>query len=142
MTPSEIGERTEAAVLAALAAAGKHLLLPFGGHHRYDLAYEDSTGRLVKVQCKSAREVKGALIFKTCSYVHGSPRDYRDEVDIFGLYCHSRREVYFVPVEDVPRRGAHLRLDPARNGQSAGIRMASTYLFREGHLPDSLRDSS
>jgi hypothetical protein len=142
MTPSEIGERTEAAILAALAASGKHVLLPFGGHHRYDLAFEESRGRLVKVQCKSAYVAKGALIFKTCSYVLGSPRDYRDEVDLFGIYCHDRSEVYFVPVGDVPTSRASLRLDPARNGQSAGIRMASTYLFREGHLPDSLRDSS
>lgn len=128
MTPSEIGERAEAVVLAALAGAGKHVLLPFGGQRRYDLAYEEA-GRLVKVQVKSGRERKGAIIFRTHSVGRGPPMDYREDVDFFGVYCHDRREVYLVPVGDVPPRDAHLRLNPPRNGQQSGIRWASQYLL-------------
>ena len=47
MTPSQVGERAEAAVMAALAAAGKRILAPFG-QQRYDLAFEEN-GRIVKV---------------------------------------------------------------------------------------------
>lgn len=128
MTPSEIGERAEAAVLAALASAGKHVLMPFGGQRRYDLAYEEA-GRLVKVQCKSGRERKGAIIFRTHSVGRGPPMDYREDVDVFGVYCHDRGEVYLVPVGDVPPRGAHLRVNPARNGQLSGVRWAAPYLL-------------
>ena len=135
MTPSEIGERAEAAILSALVQAQKHVVLPFSGHRRYDLAYEQN-GRLIKVQCKSAREKNGALTFRTCSYVRGARRDYRDDVDVFGVYCHDRGEVYLVPVQDVPCRGASLRLHPARNGQTSGIRDATDYLVRGGRLPD------
>ena len=63
MLPSETGERTEAAVLAALAGAGKQVLIPFGGHLPYDLAYEEG-GRLVKVQCKSGRERDGVIVYR------------------------------------------------------------------------------
>jgi hypothetical protein len=55
--------------------------------------------------------------------------DYRDDVDFFGVYCHGRKDVYLVPVGDVPLRRASLRLRPARYGQT-GVRMAGRYLIR------------
>ena len=128
MLPSRVGERAEAVVLAALAAAGKQVLIPFGGHLPYDLAYEEN-GRLIKVQCKSGRQRDGVIVFRTCYVGRGPVRDYRGAADVFGVYCHDRGEVYLVPVEDVPLRGAHLRLEPPKNKQSKGIRMAADYLL-------------
>jgi PD-(D/E)XK endonuclease len=128
VTPSEVGERAEAAILAALVAAGKRVLLPFGGQRRYDLAYEEY-GRLVKVQCKSGRERNGAIIFRTHSDIRGERRDYREDIDLFGIYCHDRNEVYLVPVGDVPTSAAHLRLHPPRNGQHSKVRWAAQYLL-------------
>ena len=128
MLPTEIGERAEAAVLAALACFGKRLLLPFGEQHRFDLAYEES-GRLVKVQCKSGVARKGAIRFRTHTVCRSSLRDYRNDIDFFGVYCHDRREVYLVPVGDVPPRGAHLRVEPPQNNQRAKIRAADEYLI-------------
>ncbi|MGH2694142.1 MAG: group I intron-associated PD-(D/E)XK endonuclease [Actinomycetota bacterium] len=132
MTPSEIGERAEAAVLAALVGIGKQVLLPFG-ERRYDLAYEEN-GRLVKVQCKAGSVRKGAVCFRTHSVGRSTVRDYREDVDFFGVYCHGREEVYLVPVGDVPLRRASLRLTPARNGQTSGVRMAGRYLLRNGEV--------
>ena len=128
MLPSEIGERSEAAVLGALACAGKQVLVPFGGQRRYDLAFEEGD-RLVKVQCKTGREVNGVIVFHTYSLGRGPMRDYRGDVDVFGVYCHSRGEVYLVPVEALPLRTATLRLEPTRNQQRAGVRWASDYLL-------------
>lgn len=129
MTPSEIGERSEAAVLAALVCAGKHVLLPFGEQRRYDLAYEEG-GRLVKVQCKTGWLRKGAIEFRTQSMVRGSIRDYRADVDLFAVYSHDLRSVYLVPVDDVPFKSrANLRLSPPKNGQQSKIRWASDYLL-------------
>ena len=128
MTPSEIGERAEAAILAALVRSGKEILIPFG-QRRYDLAYEDK-GSLVKVQCKTGHERSGAIWFKTHSVCRGQARDYREDASVFGIYCHERNEVYLVPVQDVPARYAHLRLHDACNGQQAGVRWASKYLLR------------
>lgn len=128
MTPSQVGERAEAAVMAALAAAGKHLLVPFG-QKRYDLAYEEG-GRLIKVQVKSGREVEGAIFFRTHSAVRQRLLDYRGDADMFGVYCHDRGSVYLVPVEDVPRSAGMLRLEPPRNGQRERVRWASRYLVK------------
>lgn len=128
MLPSEIGERSEAAVLAALIEAGKHVLIPFR-QSRYDLAYEED-GRLVRVQCKTGVFNGGAMVVKTHSRGRSRWLDYREDADLFGVYCHERLEVYLVPVADLPVRGAHLRLEPTKNGQKAGIRLAAPYLLK------------
>lgn len=135
MTPSEIGERAEAVVLAALTSAGKKVLMPCGGQRRYDLAYEEA-GRLVKVQCKSGRERDGVILFQTHSVSCGPARDYREDVDSFGVYCHDRGEVYLVPVHDVPPRVAHLRVRAPLNHQQARIRWAGQYLLSPPQDPD------
>jgi ArsR family transcriptional regulator len=134
MLPGEIGERTEAAVLAALVQAGKQVVLPFGEQRRYDLAYEED-GRLIKVQCKSGSVRKGAVCFRTHSVGRSSIRDYRGEVDYFGIYCHDRREVYLVPVDELPVRRGSLRVDPPKNGQACGVRHASRYVLAGGEDP-------
>ena len=129
MTPSQIGERTEAAALAALVCAGKQVLLPFGEQRRYDLAYEED-GRLVKVQCKTGRLHDGIIDFRTMSIVRGAIRDYLEDVDFFAVYCHELGNVYLVPVRDVPARSrACLRIDRPRNSQRSRIRWADPYLL-------------
>ncbi len=137
MTPSQVGERAEAAVLAALVATRKEVLVPFG-QCRYDLAYEDE-GRLIKVQCKTGRLQDGTIDFRTQSVVHGTVRDYGTDVDLFAVYCHELGTVYLVPVADVPSRSrASLRVSPPRNGQQSKIRWAFPYLLTEGAAPPGL----
>lgn len=126
---SERGERAEAAVLCALVAAGKTVLMPFGSRHRYDLVYEEA-GHFRRVQCKAGRHVHGVVIFKTCSETGQVSRDYRRDVDVFGVHCEERAEVYLVPVQAVGLRGGRLRIDPTRNGQAKGVRWAGDYLLR------------
>lgn len=128
MTPSQVGDRAEAAILAALVAAGQQVLIPFG-QHRYDLAYLEDGG-LVRVQCKSGVFRKGAVIFRTHSVWRGAAYDYRDDADVFGVYCHDLDEIFLVPVEEAPNSVAHLRLDPPRNAQKAGLRWAERYRLK------------
>ena len=138
MNPSEIGERTEIKVIGALVHAGVSVVVPFGPYHRYDLAFEYEE-RLVKVQCKTGREKNGVIGFWACNSTRaGKRRDYRGDADLFGVYCPERDEVYLVPVADSPTRFAHLRVEPPRNNQKAGIREAARYLVRDGHLPDAV----
>ncbi|MGH8909164.1 MAG: group I intron-associated PD-(D/E)XK endonuclease [Egibacteraceae bacterium] len=130
MTPSEIGERAEAAVIHALARAGKRILIPLSGSARYDLVFEDDDG-FHRVQCKTARVFDEAVFFRTCSQTGGVLKGYRGEIDFFGVYCAHREEVYLVPVDEVPERAAHLRLGPTRNGQEKSVRWAADYRLGE-----------
>lgn len=129
VTPSGIGARAEAAVASALVRAGKSVFLPaFAAHDRIDLIYMDAT-RVVRVQCKTSRLVGEVLRFRTCSNTANRPRTYDGEIDAFGVYSPTTGLVYLVPADDVPDRVCHLRLAPARNGQTRGLRWADDYVL-------------
>jgi hypothetical protein len=120
------------AIMYVLRAAGYELFVPFGENTRCDLIVDDGAC-LLKVQCKTGRLRKGAIIFNVCSSYahHRSPavaqKDYHGEVDAFGVYCHETRSVYLVPIDEVGRRLASLRVEPPKNSQRQRIRRAADY---------------
>jgi hypothetical protein len=131
--PKTVGDRTTLAVMAALYDSGYAVLMPFGENTRYDLVIDDGC-ELRRIQCKTGRLYKGAVVFSTCSnYAHHpnpkeKSRDYLGQIDAFAVYCPTTRGVYLVPIADVQtRRTGALRVDPPRNNQYRRIRPASTY---------------
>jgi len=125
------------AVANALHRAGWDVWTPlFAAHSRIDLLAVGTAG-VQRIQCKSASIRPGGVFFRTCSNTGNHPVDHRGQVDAFGVYSPSLDAVYLVPIDDVPRRGALLRLEPTRNGQMAGVRWAADYLV-EG--PDRSRN--
>ena len=128
------GEITESAILARLIQVGHQCLIPWGHDHRYDIAIDDD-GKLVRIQCKTARyiEKSGCLQFNTAityARVGGKPhirKGYKGEADYFGVYSSDTGKVYLVPIEDVPHAEAVLRLQETKNKQQKGIRWAKDY---------------
>jgi PD-(D/E)XK endonuclease len=147
--PKDIGDRTTLAAMLALREAGFAVLVPFGENTRYDLVIDDGI-RLARVQCKTGRLRGGAIRFAVCScYGHHqrpgeSRRDYHGQVDYFAVHCPDTSGVYLVPMDDLPVKvQAALRVDPARNCQSHGIRLASDYeISRVMVTREGLRASS
>jgi hypothetical protein len=130
-TPKDAGDLSNAMVLAAILKAGYPVLVPFGDDQRYDLVM-DVHGDLKKIQSKTGRVKDGSVRFDVCSsYVHvgRGKKDYHGEVDFFGVYCPETDTVYMVPIGEVGKRQANLRLEPPRNNQRKGIRLASDYVF-------------
>lgn len=130
-TPKEIGERSEAQVIAKFLQAGLVVLTPFGDSQRYDLVV-DQDGRFIRVQCKTGKIVKGALRFPTCSnnWRTGKTKNYRGDVEFFAVYSPELDAVYVVPVGDVGTKLGFLRIAPPGNNQVKRIRLASDYEFR------------
>jgi hypothetical protein len=131
--PKDIGDRSTLAIIAALQGNGFAVYLPFGENTRCDLVI-DRDGRLLRVQCKTGRLRRGAVLFNVCSSYghHRNPqtarRDYRGQVDYFAVFCPQTAGVYFVPIGDLPgTNSAALRVDAPRNGQRRGIRFADRY---------------
>ena len=136
MSPSRIGAKAELEVATALARAGKHVYLPvFAADSRVDLIYLDDDG-VCRVQCKTSRLCGDVLIFRTCSNTKNVPKDYRGEIDVFGVYSPHLSQVFIVPVGDVPSRFAYLRLRPARNGQEKGVHWARDYVLTPPQNPN------
>jgi PD-(D/E)XK endonuclease len=123
------GDRTEAVVLSVLAKAGYTILVPFGVA-RYDLAVDDGTGEGIKtIQCKTGRIRQGCVAWNACSQNRDTKerRDYRGQVDYFGVWSPDNDKVYLVPVGDVAVSEGRLRLDAAKNNQKFGVRLAADY---------------
>jgi hypothetical protein len=75
--------------MAALLEAGKCVLLPVNDDQRYDLVIDEER-KFFRIQCKSARLIRGAVVFATCSRnLATGRRHYRGEVEFFGVYCPS-----------------------------------------------------
>lgn len=131
------------AVLNELVRKGKEVLMPWGDHRRYDLAFVEPLGvsggmKLIRVQCKVARLSKdgGYLLFNAFSVtirVGGKThlkKGYQDDIEYFAVYSPDTEKIYMVPVEDVAYTGeTRLRLKPSRNGQKQGVRWAKDYEF-------------
>lgn len=101
---------------------------------------------LLRVQCKRAWPVKGCLVFNTRSTDHGrGPQPYEGRADIFGVAYPPTDSVYLVPLDAVARFEGRLRLEPTRNNQRRGIRLAHEFeinRWSQEALRDQLRPST
>jgi PD-(D/E)XK endonuclease len=129
--PVDVGQRSEAAILATLVRRGYSVLVPFGVNHRYDLVL-DLPNKFVRAQCKTGRLVDGCITFSTKSIRSNRrgvfSKDYVGDADVFLIHCPEVEDsLYVVPVEAAPRHAMRLRVHPVSNGQSQGIHWARDY---------------
>lgn len=106
--------------------AAKRFTFPLGAAARADLVFEDDD-RLNRVQVKSGVLGDRTVSFNTCSNTKNVPRDYRGQIDYFGVYCHELLAAFLVPIDDVPLRQGRLRVGPPRSNQQRNIRWAAQY---------------
>jgi hypothetical protein len=122
------GDVTEAAVLNAFVGLEWDVCVPWRHDCAYDLVVSPNGERFFRVQCKSGRERDGCVIFNCHSTDHGKGAlPYYGRADVFAVFCPTRNEVYVLPVETTPKRGAWLRVEPSRNNQVRGVRLAADH---------------
>jgi hypothetical protein len=134
LTPSQKGAAAEAAITAMTIELGLVVLRPLCEGSRYDLMI-DLEPELLRVQCKMARRVSGALLVPvhTNRYTPGgyvSTSYTAGEVDVIAAYSPELHRGFLIPIDEAAgRRGLHLRLEPTRNNQAHGIKWARDYEF-------------
>ena len=134
---TDIVDRSEVMVLAALLKAGKAVLQPFGDNQRYDLVLEES-GQFKRIQVKTGRFKGGVIEAPTAStYAHrgGKRRGYHGQADLFAIYCPELDKVYMVPVEAAGNATVTLRVSKPKKSNGRPSKLAADYEFI-GHLPD------
>jgi hypothetical protein len=140
LTTNQKGAIAETALAKAALEMGYDVYRPMIEGGRYDLIF-DTGERLLRVQCKWAPLSGDVVIVRSYStrrnadgllrkpYVEG-------DFDAMGAYCAALERCYLIPYEAIS--GAvqvQLRVNPARNNQHIGIRLASHYEFG-ATLPD------
>lgn len=125
----KIGDTAVAGVLAKLLKKGYAILLPFGDSQRYDLVL-DKEGQFFSVQCKSGRVRNGSIRFNSSStewYKGYRRKNYKGQIDYFGVYCPEIDKTYLVPVDVVGETQGILRIAPPKNNQAKCVRWGSEY---------------
>lgn len=130
MRTIEKGDICVAMITAAFLRKRYVVLKPLSEDCRYDLVIDRGSG-FERIQCKSGRLRKGAVVFKTASstehHRNGTVKHYRGQADWFGVYCSDNEQCYMVPVDQVGLRAGSLRVDEPKNKQQAGIRLAAAF---------------
>jgi hypothetical protein len=130
--PVDVGDRTEAIIVAELVRRGDRVLRPLSANQRYDLVL-DLGDRFLRIQCKTGRLRNGAVVFSVRSCRSDTKRTYfrsysREEADIFLVHCPETDRIYAVRVGDSGVfKTASLRVEAPANNQLKGIRWAVDY---------------
>ena len=128
--PVDVGQRSEAAILAAFVDRGFLVWLPWGVNQRADMLLEVD-GRILRIQCKTGRLRNGTIRFSARSVRANRTgiffRNYVGEIDLFAVYCPANRRVFMVPCAEGLSIEPTLRLAPTINNQSMRIQWADDY---------------
>jgi PD-(D/E)XK endonuclease len=138
------GDLAELRVAADLADRGCRLSIPFGEDcdydliadyrgvlHRVQVKYTESDGHRVLIRCRSHSLTKGK-VRQTKYYT-------AETIDWIAVYDRTSDRCYYCPATELGsgRCALTLRVTPARNNQSVGIRNASDYLSPDFSLGSS-----
>ena len=129
LNPKQKGNLTELKCLSAFYELGYQCSIPYGENSRYDFI-ADIDGKLIRVQCKTSREVDVGVIEFPCrssrSNTHSNlQRRYTaNEIDYFCTFWDGK--CYLIPVTECSITKI-LRFVPPKNGQKVGITYAKDY---------------
>jgi len=134
MKSTEKGDLGTGLVLADLLNKRFGVALPVGEDKKYDLIV-DVGGSLLRVQCKATVPKNGVLRVKcrsTSSWSGKTRQTHKytaKDIEVLAVVNLLDNTVYYIPATELGEGKSEmaLRLTPPRNGQSSGIRMASTY---------------
>ncbi|WP_276255772.1 group I intron-associated PD-(D/E)XK endonuclease [Halomontanus rarus] len=132
----DVGDETEATVIATLVAAGYSVSIPFGDNDEYDLVVDDGAC-FHRVQCKTAWQNKDRTIrFNTHSQTTKDgdyhEKTYHDTIDAFLVRYPEREQLYWIDVADATDQKMELRYEADIDHPS--INWATEYEF-DGRIP-------
>ena len=123
------GNITEFQCLTSFVKQGCGVSIPYGDCYPYDFI-ADINGKLIKVQCKTSREVDVGVIEFSCRSCRSNTqssierRYNKEEIDYFCTYWEDK--CYLIPVEETSGT-KKLRFVTPKNGQKVGISYAKDY---------------
>lgn len=135
MNSKQLGNVTEVQAMLGFLQLGYNVLTPYGDCERYDFV-ADVNGKFVKIQVKSSKvsddETKFSFNTASTHYSDGKCVHHsysKEDIDYFATVYNN--QVYLIPVEECSTRSQSLRLTPAKNGQTRGVKWAKDYRLEE-----------
>jgi PD-(D/E)XK nuclease superfamily protein len=132
--PVDVGQRTEAIVLAALAGVAT-ASSPRSGRTTAMTSRSTSATAPSEGSARPGRLRRDAILCHARSIRSNTRgtycRSYDDQIDLFFVYCPETDGVHAVPVEDATATVGTLRVAPTANRQAKRIRWAKDYELPE-----------
>ena len=119
-------------IIGDLVRSGIQVALPISEHLPFDLVAVSEEGILRRVQVKYRAADRGAVECRLGSFwadrngTHHKAFDAR-LYDALALYCPDPVLCCYVRVDELPTDTVTLRIDPPKNGQAKGVRLASDF---------------
>ena len=139
LTPTRRGAIAELAIAYRATELGVEVYWPASEGTRSDMIFEVGED-LFRVQCKTGRLSKGAIIVNTQTCRRTADGFLRtkytpDEVDVIAAYCPENWRCYLIPLDDIPECGRiSLRLSRAKNNQLKRLHFAAEYELDQGAI--------
>ena len=135
-SPNTRGAVAELAIELTATKLGIPVLKPVAEHGRFDMGFEIGD-RIYRVQVKTARLARDGTVLIICLHTsRTTPNGYvrtryqADEIDLVAAYSPDLERCYLLEAPLIVDRNAiQLRLEPSKNGQRAGINLASDFEF-------------
>ena len=139
MDSKRIGNLTELQCITRFYELGYSVSVPYGDSEKYDMIL-DCNGKLLKLQCKHAKEFYDGeelsyLKMKTAwqsGYTKNSAyhtnKYTEDEIDYFVTFFQGKN--YLIPVNECSTEKV-LRILPPKNGQTKGVSFLVNYVDEE-----------
>ena len=138
MESHEMGDVTEATVVAELTRRGVTVALPFGDNERYDLVIETPDARFLRAQVKTGWTDEGVVNFRGYSQhtnAQGNvPKKYDGDIDCFLVYSHVYESMFFVWEDEIDFAMSIRVEQPEQDHES--INWAGDYEFDERWPPN------
>lgn len=128
------GQYSEAKALLEFQKRNIPVALPWGDNERYDMIAEFN-GKLNRIQVKTCNEEKngGVVCYCRSSTNHTTNKSldtYEGQVDYFVFVNQTYDIIALVPIEETHgQKSMTLRLAPAKNGASKGVKFFSDFSF-------------
>ena len=138
------GDIAESRCLYELIKLGYNISIPYGDNCRYDLIV-DINNVLLRIQVKFSSQINNESLFFTLksSSNHTTNKHYsvyNGQIDGFLLYHSLTDKVYVVSIEEVDKqKSLTLRIQPTKNNQTKGIKIAKDYELNEENLNELAR---
>lgn len=132
MNTKDIGDKSEAIIFCELVKRNFTVLKPWGDNRKYDFVVDIGKGVFQRIQSKTGYIENGVIRFtpRSVTTENGKTKTVsysKDDIDFFMVYCRDNDKIYCISIEDCPKDTCFLRLEPSKNGQTKGIRMANDF---------------
>lgn len=133
------GDIAEILTQAACLEKGWDVLTPVGDNNRYDLVIDKGDG-FERVQVKSSSLKNGCIKAYTRSIYNSTTKStckqyHVNDIDSFVIFCKDTKLLYYIKAEEFADDAGYfpkqinLRVEPSKNGQTTGVKLAQDYLF-------------